>query len=227
MKATTITLPPTFQGMCWHCVANVMFGSFRPTVERGGLRCSSCGSLNKYRWTEEEFRDTQQAYSMNSLHRILALDLATVCGHATHANGITTSGSQDFTRYTGCKSRPPEHPGASFAMFRRWLHEKLRQDKPGAIVYEEVRRWMSANAAHAFCGYRGIMLEAGCLFTLPCYGYSPTAIKKHWTGKGTADKPAMIAETRRRFPELDLTDDNEADALAILHLHLSTLKTHA
>lgn len=39
-------------------------------------------------------------------------------------------------------------------------------------------------------------------------------IKKHWTGRGNADKGAMQAEARRRGyrPE----SDNDADALAIL-----------
>lgn len=156
--------------------------------------------------------------------RVLALDLATVTGHATLANGVITSGSQDFARYAGSKSRPREHSGQPFASFRRWLHTKVLEDKPHAIVYEEVMRWMSASSAHTFGGLRGIMLEACCIHTLPCYPYSVGTIKKHFTGFGNADKADMMTEARRRWPDLDLTDSNEADALAILHLHLSTLR---
>lgn len=159
----------------------------------------------------------------NTTHRVLALDLATVTGWAVIANGVMTSGSQDFARYKGSKFKPAEHPGQPFASFRRWLHDKIREDKPGALVYEEVMRWMSGSAAHAFGGYRGLMMEAATVFSLPCYPYAPSAIKLYWTGKGTSDKARMVAMTRNRCPEVDLTDDNEADALAILHLHLSTL----
>lgn len=159
-----------------------------------------------------------------TLPRLLALDLATVTGWAVQASGVTTSGSQSFARYGGCKSKPADHTGASFAMFRRWLHETIRTDKPEVIVYEEVMRWMSASSAHAFGGFRALMLEAACIHSLPCVGYKPKQVKKFWTGNGNADKDVMVAETRRRFPDLDLTDDNEADATAILHLHLSTLQ---
>ncbi len=161
----------------------------------------------------------------NTQARVLALDLATVTGHATLANGIITSGSQDFSRYGGSKSRAPEHNGQPFASFRRWLHSKIIEDKPGALVYEDVMRWMSGSAAKTFGARWGCMLEAGCIFSLPCYGYSPTQIKKFWTGKGTADKDDMVAETLIRFPHYDLTDDNEADSIALLHLHLSTLSS--
>jgi hypothetical protein len=40
-------------------------------------------------------------------------------------------------------------------------------------------------------------------------------IKKFWTGKGNATKDDMIAEARARG--FDPVDDNEADALALLH----------
>lgn len=161
----------------------------------------------------------------NITHRVLALDLATVTGWAVVANGIITSGSQDFARYKGAKHKPAEHPGQPFASFRRWLHEKLREEKPAAIVYEEVMRFPYAMQAHSFCGYRALMYEAATIFSLPCYRYSPATIKLFWCGKGNADKERMVAMTRNRCPDVDLTDDNEADALAVLHLHLSTI-TH-
>lgn len=160
----------------------------------------------------------------NKKVRVLALDLATVTGHATIANGVITSGSQDFSRYGGSKSRQAEHAGQPFASFRRWLHNKIIEDKPAALVFEEVPRFPYAFQAYVFCGYRAIMLETACIFSLPHFGYGPGQIKKFWTGKGNADKDTMVAETLIRFPAYDLTDHNEADALAILHLHLSTLK---
>ena len=58
-EVTTIVLPRTFQGTCWHCDA---FMAFRPMVERHGLRCPACQKLNQYDWSETEFKDWQKAY---------------------------------------------------------------------------------------------------------------------------------------------------------------------
>ena len=40
-------------------------------------------------------------------------------------------------------------------------------------------------------------------------------IKRSWTGRGNASKQEMIAEANRRG--FDVVDDNNADALALLH----------
>lgn len=152
--------------------------------------------------------------------RLLSLDLATTCGWASLGGGVITSGSQCFARLPATKSRPAQHQGEPYAQFHRWLAGKLRDDKPDVVVYEEVCRWQGYSAAHCFGGYRGHMFALAAGHGIPCVGYSPGEIKSFWCGKGNADKDAMMVETRRRFPSLELTDSNEADALAILHLHL-------
>jgi hypothetical protein len=43
-------------------------------------------------------------------------------------------------------------------------------------------------------------------------------IKKHATGKGNCDKGAMLAAARDEWPDRTIQDDNEADALWLLHL---------
>jgi crossover junction endodeoxyribonuclease RuvC len=155
-----------------------------------------------------------------STERTLALDLATICGWAVRGGGVITSGSQSFARYGGSKSRPREHVGEPFAKFHRWLAEKIRTEKPSAIAYEEVCRWQGYSAAHCFGGFRGQMLALAAGYDIPCFPYSVGDVKKSWAGKGNADKDEMIAATMARFPTLDLTDSNEADALAILQLHI-------
>jgi Holliday junction resolvasome RuvABC endonuclease subunit len=153
--------------------------------------------------------------------RILSLDLATVTGWATHGGGVTTSGSQDFSRYAGCKSRPADHAGAPYERLRRWLVDKIAADKPEMIAYEGAGYFKSAAAAQLCIGFRGVMLSVAAQHGIPLSVYAPSKVKQFWTGKGNADKDAMMAETQRRFPDLELTDSNEADALAVLHLHLS------
>lgn len=155
----------------------------------------------------------------NTTAKVLALDLAQTCGHALIANGIISSGSQCF------KPSPKIHklnPGLAFLNFHRWLRLRISDDKPLTIAFEEVYRWSSSAAAHSFNGFRAIMLEECHVHSIKTVGYSPPSIKKFWTGNGRADKEAMVAHTYMRFPDLQLADDNEADAIAILHLHLAS-----
>jgi Holliday junction resolvasome RuvABC endonuclease subunit len=49
-------------------------------------------------------------------------------------------------------------------------------------------------------------------------GYSPSEIKKHATGKGNANKDAILKAARQRWPDVEIVDDNEADALWLLDL---------
>src|SRR3990167_1157540 len=48
-------------------------------------------------------------------------------------------------------------------------------------------------------------------------GYSPTEIKKHATGKGNANKDAVIAAAKIKWQDFS-GDDNEADAKWLLDL---------
>ena len=55
---------------------------------------------------------------------------------------------------------------------------------------------------------------------VPYSGVPVGTIKRQWTGQGNAPKQAMIAAARARG--FSPADDNEADALAILHWALET-----
>lgn len=48
--------------------------------------------------------------------------------------------------------------------------------------------------------------------------YRPTEVKKYATGKGNCNKDAMVQEAKRRWPHLNIIDDNMADALLMLSL---------
>ena len=159
----------------------------------------------------------------NTTAKVLALDLATSTGWADIAHGIIDSGSKSFARKPATKTRTASTPGEPFHLFEVWLNELIRSSKPEIIVYEEVYRWMSSSAAHTFCGMRAVLLKTCHYKGITPKGYSPTEIKKHFTGKGNAKKELMIAEAKKRWPDLNLTSDDEVDAIAILHLHLKNL----
>jgi Holliday junction resolvasome RuvABC endonuclease subunit len=141
---------------------------------------------------------------------MLALDLGTSTGWALQAgDDFITSGtvSLKHTRFDG--------GGMRFLRFRRWL-EQLDSDAGPieAIHFEEVRRHVGTDAAHVYGGLLAV-LTAWCEEHLVAYQGVPVGtIKQFITGKGNADKAAVIDAVRvRGFAP---ADDNEADAIAIL-----------
>lgn len=142
---------------------------------------------------------------------ILALDLGTTTGWALRgSDGNITSGSESF--------RPQrfEGGGMRFLRFKRWLTElKAVTDGIDALHFEEVRRHVSTDAAHAYGGFLAT-LTAWCEHhQIPYQGVPVGTIKKHATGKGNAGKDEVIAAIRAHGHAP--SDDNEADALALLH----------
>lgn len=137
----------------------------------------------------------------------LALDLGTKCGWA-----FQQSGERIQHGWWNLKPGRFDGGGMRFVKFRNRLTEF---DRPGVVVFEEVRRHAGTDAAHVYGGLMAT-LTAWCEDQkIPYSGVPVGVIKKHWTGKGNADKERMIAECAIRG--FDVTDDNEADALALLH----------
>ena len=144
------------------------------------------------------------------MNTILTLDLGTTTGWATATeDGAITSGSEFF------KPQRFEGDGMRFLRFKRWLNEiKASVEALDAVYFEEVRRHVGVDAAHAYGGFLA-HLTAWCEHhQIPYQGVPVGTIKKHTTGKGNADKAAMMAAVRAKgfLP----VDDNEADALALL-----------
>jgi len=147
---------------------------------------------------------------------LLALDLGTSTGWALRdRTGRITSGTESF------KPRRFEGGGMRFLRFKTWLTElKAHADGIDALVFEEVRRHVSTDAAHAYGGFLAT-LTAWCEHHgIPYQGVPVGTIKKHVTGKGNASKDEMMVAMRARgyLP----ADDNEADALALLRWAIAT-----
>ena len=70
------------------------------------------------------------------------------------------------------------------------------------------------NGYHARAGLMWLLLhllsKSGTCVVVP-----PSSAKRYMTGKGNADKPAMVSAVQRAFPALIVTDDNEADAITM------------
>jgi Holliday junction resolvasome RuvABC endonuclease subunit len=141
---------------------------------------------------------------------VLALDMGTVTGWALLTeDGHVVSGRESF------KPGRFEGGGMRFLRFKRWLTElKGTQTALQAVFFEEVRRHAGVDAAHAYGGFLAT-LTAWCEHhEIPYSGVPVGTIKKHATGRGNADKAAMVAAAVAigHSP----ADDNEADAIALL-----------
>jgi hypothetical protein len=141
---------------------------------------------------------------------VLALDLGTTTGFALRTrDDHITSGTLEFRndRWQG--------GGMRFLRFRQWLTEtKHAASGIDRVVYEQVRRHAGVDAAHAYGGWLAI-LTAWCEHhAIPYEGVPVGTIKRFATGKGNADKAAVIAAMQARG--FHPADDNEADALALL-----------
>lgn len=149
--------------------------------------------------------------------RILAIDLGTKCGWALsdHSrfkddNAAVLFGTFDLRagRFSG--------GGMRFVRFEQELNHFSDLDQ---VVFEEVRRHRGTDAAHVYGGLLAV-LTAWCEKNgVPYEGEPVQTIKKFATGKGNADKAAVIkaVEGWGFHPK----NDNEADAIALLRLRLS------
>src|SRR5262249_7334891 len=105
--------------------------------------------------------------------------------------------------------------GMRYVRFRAWL-DGVADDTPdiAAIHFEEVRRHLSTDSSHVYGGFLP-MLTRWCGERGNAYqGVPLRPTQRHITGKGSADKAAVIEAVRARG--YSPADDNEADAIAIL-----------
>jgi Holliday junction resolvasome RuvABC endonuclease subunit len=144
---------------------------------------------------------------------ILALDLGTRTGWAYAATtGTIISGVWDF------KPGKFDGGGMRFLRFKDTLERFYREFPLKAIYYEGVRAHRGVDAAHVYGGLMATLQTFCEIGGVPCDAVGVGEIKRFWTGKGNAPKEAMIAEAIRRG--FTVEDDNQADALALLHLKL-------
>lgn len=140
---------------------------------------------------------------------ILALDQATKTGWAC-----------DFQHGSGVwdlRIKKDESAGMRLIRLRSKLKELQMLMGFDLLVYERVagRFQSSTNVASeivsvmkVFCEDNGIEYRA----------FSAGEIKRHATGKGNCGKPAMIAAAKKKWPHIEIEDDNQADALHLLSL---------
>ena len=145
--------------------------------------------------------------------KILALDIATKTGWATEEE----SGVFDFTLKRG------ETKGLIPLRFKSKIIELIKLANVELIAYE---RPAGRNAHSIILASKMIAhLEEYCLENnIELATYSAKEIKKFFTGNGNSSKEKMIEQAKHKFTNMEIIDDNHADALALLELAKSNLK---
>lgn len=137
---------------------------------------------------------------------VLALDIATRCGWALRTSATISSGTQDFAE------RRNETRGQRLHRFVQWLggFQSL-----SLVAYERVQGHMQGPAQSCYAQFEGVLLYWCARRAVPVKSVPVATLKKAITGTGRATKAQMIdAMTQLGFTP---SDDNEADALAVLH----------
>lgn len=148
---------------------------------------------------------------------VLALDLATRTGWALSEDGRIESGVESF------EIARHESRGMRFVRFNRWLVRVVDTRRP-LIVYEQAHQRGGA-ATEVAAGFITRVHEFCALHALEFSSVHTATLKKWATGKGNANKDEMVIRVRARFmpQRIGPLDDNEADAVALLHYALSEI----
>jgi Holliday junction resolvasome RuvABC endonuclease subunit len=145
--------------------------------------------------------------------QVLALDLATKTGWA-----ITKDiyGLWDFSL------KKDESSGMKLIRLRSKLRECLEEHKVGLVVFERVAGRFKNDITHQSKLQAIVeteLLDRGIDYR----AYSAKEIKVFATGKGNAGKPDMVKAAQLKYSYTG-NNDNEADALHLLHLALADYK---
>jgi Holliday junction resolvasome RuvABC endonuclease subunit len=139
-----------------------------------------------------------------STMNILAIDPGTHCGYALSP---IESGTWDLS------VKRNEGGGMRFVRLRNYLNNAC--ENIDLVVFEESVNNMSALSARIFDGIIAIIAEHCEMHEIPYEGIHWATIKRHATGKGNANKDAMVGAARSKWPDIEIVDDNQADALWI------------
>jgi Holliday junction resolvasome RuvABC endonuclease subunit len=148
--------------------------------------------------------------------KILSLDLATTTGWAYNQPSIN-GGTWNL------KPKRGSSEGMKQIKLRSHLQDFLNTvGKIDLIVYEKpAGRFMTGvisvaelvSVVKVFCEDNNIEYTS----------YRPTEVKKAMTGKGNSNKQVMLDEAKKRWPNINIIDDNMADAMLMLQMTLEDL----
>ena len=126
------------------------------------------------------------------------------------------------------QAAPGEAAERRLARIHDAVVELLCRHQPAAMALEDVYFGKNVRSAIAVGQARGVALLAAGQRSVPCFGYTPQAVKKAVCGSGSAAKQQVqrMVETLLSL-EQPLASDHASDALAVAICHAgNTRPTH-
>lgn len=151
--------------------------------------------------------------------RILAFDQAAV---STGWCFGTASGPSDCGRIL-ITPRRFDSLGIRFLRLERGVVELIERFKPQVIALEEHRAHSSVQSAQMLGAATAVIMKCAEEHGIEYTSFPPMQIKKFLSGSHNASKALMLASARKKYPHLNISNDDVADAVAICALALATL----
>lgn len=138
---------------------------------------------------------------------ILALDMANKTGWAE--NVFDTNGTHEFG------FMPAEVMGARFSRMSEFLDDSFGECHWESVYYEQAHQRGGAATRSAMALICAVEQFAYAR-RIPIYPVHTATLKKHATGSGRAQKFEIVNAAKEAWPEIEIIDDNHADALWLL-----------
>jgi Holliday junction resolvasome RuvABC endonuclease subunit len=153
-------------------------------------------------------------------HTILAIDLGQHCGWCLRQpDGSLEAGTWEL------KPKNSTSPmGEAMATLEELLDGAIKH--ASIVAYEQVRRHEGVDAAHWYGAILGRLLQSCWSHGVKAVPISVQHSKMTATGKGNANKQAMLAAARDRWPTVPIKGDNQADAMWIAETAAELVVTH-
>ena len=99
------------------------------------------------------------------------------------------------------------------AALLRNLFEMVSPDGVQLIAYEAVRRHLGTTAAHSYGAIVGVIQGQCERASFPYAGVPVLQLKQFATGTGKGKKEKMVITAKEKWPNVEIVDDNQADAM--------------
>jgi crossover junction endodeoxyribonuclease RuvC len=130
------------------------------------------------------------------------------------ATGMSDGASTWLVKSSGHKGDDLAERHERLATIAARVEDDVRQRAAELVVIEQPAFSRTTGHMHDRSGLWWLVVHRLRVAGFQVVEVAPTALKKYATGKGNANKGAVIDATARRFPDIDTAaDDNRCDAL--------------
>lgn len=142
----------------------------------------------------------------------------TVIGHDIGATSGWAVFRADSRRSSGVHISPPSPHAERLTDWHEWVGQLYDAHQPAVVAYEYVRfPHQSTDAARLYYGIMTCIILAARARHCEVVAIPVQTVKMVATGRGNADKEAMLRAAKAQWPDQRIVAHDQADALWIAH----------